>query len=363
MKIAVLPGDGIGEEVMAAALQVLAAISDTFGHRFSTTHGLIGGAAWERYGTHFPAETEQLCRESDAILFGSVGGPVQEQHLEKWKGCEAHALLGLRKTFSFNVNLRPSRVYHALERICPLKPEIIGSGIDVLVVRELLGDIYFGEHHTSTRTLPSGEMVRHARDVAEYDERQIASVAHWAFKAACQRRKKLTSIDKANVLDIGKLWRVVVNEVAKSYPEVTLEHMLVDNAAMQLIRAPSSFDVLLTPNMFGDILSDEAAVFPGSLGLTPSASLNSQGFGMYEPSGGSAPDIAGKGIANPIAQILSLALMLRLSFNLEREANVIERAVETVLRKGMRTKDIFEENTTLVGTKEMAGAIAAEVRG
>ncbi len=345
--IAILPGDGIGEEVMAQALRVLAEIEQRFGHTFTKVHALIGGAAWDTYRNHFPEETKKICAASDAILFGSIGGPIAEQHLEKWKGCETNSILALRKAFTFNANFRPARVYPALADICPLRSDIVAKGIDVLVLRELVGDLYFGEHKTGVR---NGR--RYASDVAEYDEDQIASVARRAFEASRPRRKKVTSIDKANVLDTGKLWREVVKEVAREYPDVTTEHMLVDNCAMQLIRRPSDFDVILCPNMFGDILSDEAAVFPGSLGLTPSASINAQGFGMYEPSGGSAPDIAGKGIANPIAQILSTAMLLRFSFSLHEEAARIEQAVEKALQAGLRTPDIAQPGARVLGTVE-----------
>ncbi len=355
-KIAVLPGDGIGEEVMSNALLVLKKIEELFGHTFKTTKALVGGAAFDEHKNHFPDSTKRICQESDAILFGSVGGPVELQHLEKWKNCEANSLLSIRKTFRFNANFRPAKVYSSLRSVCPLKDEIIEKGIDILILRELLGDIYFGEHSTS---IQAGKRV--ARDIAEYTEDQITSIAHHAFKAASLRRKKVTSIDKANVLDCGKLWREVVREVGKNYPAITLENMLVDNCAMQLIRRPSEFDVVLCPNMFGDILSDEAAVIPGSLGLTPSASLNDDGFGFYEPSGGSAPDIAGKGIANPIAQILSVAMMLRFSFSLDSEARAIERAVEKTLEDGFRTQDISRSGDTLVGTTEITNAILERI--
>jgi 3-isopropylmalate dehydrogenase len=350
--IAVLAGDGIGEEVMQQALRVLKAVDDLFGHTFSTTKALVGGAAYEAYGKHFPDETKNVCRNSDAILFGSVGGPVSEMHLDKWKNCEANSILSIRKTFGFNVNFRPVKVYGDLAEICPLKEEVVGRGVDMLFVRELLGDCYFGEHTTSME----GSM-RVASDVSRYSEDQIAAVAHQAFKAAQTRRKKLTSVDKANVLDASKLWRTVVHEVGIGYPDVELEDMLVDNCAMQIIKEPSRFDVLLLPNMFGDILSDAAAVLPGSLGLLASASFNKDDLALYEPPGGSAQDIAGKGIANPIAQILCVALMLRYSFGLLEEASLIEKSVEEVLKAGFRTKDIYRGNGSLVGSKEMTDRI------
>ena len=346
--IAVLAGDGIGEEVMEQALRVLATIGDLFDHKFSTTRALVGGAAYDAYGNHFPDETRGVCKNSDAILFGSVGGPVSEQHLDKWKNCEAHSILAIRKAFGFNVNLRPVKVYPELFEICPLKEEVVTRGVDMLFVRELLGDCYFGEHTTGMDG-----------SVRVASEDQIAAVAHHAFKAAQKRRKKLTSVDKANVLDVSKLWRTVVREVSIGYPDVEHEDMLVDNCAMQIIKDPSKFDVLLLPNMFGDILSDAAAVLPGSLGLLASASFNKDDLALYEPPGGSAQDIAGKGIANPIAQILCVAMMLRYSFGLSEEASMIERSVEAVLKGGFRTKDIYRGKGSLVGSREMTDQIIA----
>jgi 3-isopropylmalate dehydrogenase len=355
--IAVLPGDGIGEEVMAEAIKVLRAIESKFGHAFQFRRGLVGGAAWDVFKSHFPEETRVLCSESDAILFGSVGGPVTEAALPKWKGCETNSILAIRKAFNFNANYRPAKVYPELAGLCPLRADIVAKGIDVLVIRELLGDIYFGAHRMEGE--PGS---RRASDVAEYNEAQIRSVAHLAFQAARTRRKKVTSVDKANVLDISKLWRIVVQEVHAEYKEIELEIMLVDNCAMQLILKPSSFDVILTSNMFGDILSDEAAVFPGSLGLTPSASINAQGFGLYEPSGGSAPDIAGKGIANPTAQILSAAMMLRNSFAMHDEASLIEKAVSEAFRDGARTRDLFTGEGKLLGTSAFGDEIGRRLK-
>lgn len=351
-KIAVLPGDGIGPEVMEEALRVLASVGERFGHTYHTTQGLIGGAAYDVKGEHFPAETRKLCEESDAILYGSVGGPVSELHLEKWSNCEANCLLGVRKAFNLNVNFRPVKVFPELMSICPLRREVIERGVDLLFVRELVGDIYFGERKMFIR-----DGMRVAMDVAEYTEEQIASVAHAAFKAARTRRNKVTSVDKANVLDTSRLWREVVREVAKEYTDVKLEVMLVDNCAMQLIRDPSQFDVVLTGNMFGDILSDEGAVLPGSLGLLASASLNAHGFGMFEPPGGSAQDIAGKGIANPIAQILTTAMMLRYGFSQDKEADCVEKAVAETLKAGYRTGDIAQAGDTPIGTREMTDRI------
>lgn len=355
-RVAVLAGDGIGPEIVNAALDVLRAVEKRFGHRFECVSALIGGAAYDEFGEHCPVETLEVCRSAQAILFGSVGGPVEAQSEPKWKGCEAKSILALRKTFSFYANLRPVRVLPDLAHLSPLRPEIIADGVDILFVRELLGDIYFGAHETQR-----GAGKRSARDVAEYDEEQIAAVARVAFAAARGRRKKLSSVDKANVLDTSKLWREVVSEVATEFPDVALEHVLVDNCAMQLIRRPSDFDVVLTPNMFGDILSDEAAVLPGSLGLLPSASLSDSGFGLYEPSGGSAQDIAGRGTANPVGQILSLALMLRHSFKLEREACAIERSVEQVLREGSRTRDLVADSRSAVDTGEFGNRVVANL--
>lgn len=351
-KIAVLPGDGIGPEVMEQAVRVLSAIGEKYNRSYKTTPGLIGGAAFDELGDHFPDDTKKLCAESDAILYGSVGGPVSELHLEKWKGCEVNCLLGLRKAFNLNANFRPVKVFPELRDMCPLRPEVVEKGVDILFIRELVGDIYFGEKKRFER-----DGVRVAIDVAEYTEEQIASVAHTAFIAARKRRSKVTSVDKANVLHTSKLWREVVREIAAEYSDVELELMLVDNCAMQIIRDPSQFDVVLTGNMFGDILSDEGAVLPGSLGLLASASLNSEGFGMYEPPGGSAQDIAGKGVANPIAQILTVAMMLRYGFNQGKEADSIENAVAEALKAGYRTSDIARGSDTAIGTKEMADKI------
>lgn len=350
--IAVLAGDGIGEEVMEQALRVLQVVGDLFGHTFSTTKALVGGAAYEASGKHFPDETEKVCRNCDAILFGSVGGPVSDMHLDKWRNCEANSILSIRKTFGFNANFRPVKLYPQLAEICPLKSNVIERGVDILFVRELLGDCYFGKHST---VVEGGFRV--ASDVSQYSEDQIVQVAHVAFKAAQKRRKKLTSVDKANVLDTSKLWRTVVHEVGFMYPDIELTDILVDNCAMQIIRDPSQFDVLLLPNMFGDILSDVAAVLPGSLGLLSSASFNTDGFALYEPPGGSAQDIAGQGIANPIAQILCVAMMLRYSFNLNEEADLIEKSVETTLQNGMRTRDIYRGSGTLAGSKEMTDKV------
>ncbi|MDF3055382.1 MAG: leuB [Gammaproteobacteria bacterium] len=343
--IAVLSGDGIGPEVMEQTLRVLDAVAKKYQHNFTYLEAKIGGAAYDTYSEHCPDETLEICKKSDAILFGSVGGPITEQHQPKWAGCEANSILKLRKHFQFNINVRPVLIYPSLAALSPLRAEKISHGIDILIFRELNGDLYFGRHE---QRVEKGQRV--ATDEAIYDESQIASIAHAAFQSAEQRKGKLVSVDKANVLATSKLWREVVNEVGKKYPDVELTHILVDNCAMQLIIHPAQFDVILAPNMFGDILSDLAAALPGSLGLIPSISLNAQGFGLYEPSGGSAPDIAGMNIANPIAQILSATMMLRHSFNLHNEADAIEHAIQQALAAGGRTKDIASSGEVAVST-------------
>ena len=337
--IAVLRGDGIGPEIMTEALKVLRRVGEVFGHEFECRGGLVGGSAWESHGEHCPGETLALCGEADAILFGSVGGPVDRLTEPKWKDCERNTVLRLRKEFRFAINLRPIKVYPSLLAGCPLRAELIGDGVDILCVRELTGGIYFGEHST---TGDPGN--RRATDVMSYDEAAIRLVAYAAFEAAGKRRGLVTSVDKANVLDCSRLWREVVEDVATGYPECRVEHVLVDNCAMQAIANPRRFDVLLMPNMFGDIISDELSVLSGSLGMLPSASLDSNGKGLYEPAGGSAHDIAGQGIANPTAQILSAAMMLRHSFGLEREAAAIETAVDLTLERGLGTRDIRSED-------------------
>ncbi len=347
-KIAVLSGDGIGPEVMSQALRVL----DALDLGFKVEHGLIGGAAYDKYKSHFPDETRELCLTSDAVLFGSVGGPIVDSQLPKWHRCEANSILALRKALKLNVNLRPATLFKSLISISPLKPELIEQGVDIMIIRELLGDIYFGEHK---QFIENG--LRVATDVARYDEDQIKIAIHQGFKTAMARNNKLVSVDKANVLDTSKLWRTIANEIAPEYPEVTLEHMLVDNCAMQIILNPAQFDTIVTANLFGDIISDAASALPGSLGLMPSASFSAEGFGLYEPSGGSAPDIANKDIANPTAQILSLALMLRYSFKLEKQAQQIEKAIIKTLEQGMRTRDIHQHNDTLVSTQKFTTAI------
>jgi 3-isopropylmalate dehydrogenase len=340
-KIAVLAGDGIGPEVMKQALRVL----DALELPFATEQGLIGGAAYDIHQSHFPDSSQQLCQSADAVLFGSVGGPITEASKAKWHRCEANSILALRKALKLNVNLRPATLFKSLISISPLKPELIAQGVDIMIIRELLGDIYFGEHRQFEEN-----GLRVATDVARYDENQIKHALHQGFQTAMTRNKKLVSVDKANVLDTSKLWRTIANEVAKEYPQVSLEHMLVDNCAMQIILNPAQFDTIVTANLFGDIISDAASALPGSLGLMPSASFSADGFGLYEPSGGSAPDIANLDIANPTAQILSLALMLRYSFKLETEANRIEQAIIKTLETGFRTADIYQTGNLKVGT-------------
>jgi 3-isopropylmalate dehydrogenase len=328
-KVAVLSGDYIGPEVMAEAIKVLKAVAQKFNFEFEFKEGLVGGVAWEEFGEHLPKETMELCKNSDAILFGSVGGPVNEQHLPKWDGASSNSLLALRKQFDLYANLRPAKLFSSLSSASPLKTEIAEKGFDILIVRELTGGIYFGKPRGRDGT---GKDER-AFDSMVYSRREIERIAHVAFKAAKKRRNKVTSIDKANVLTTSVFWREVVTEVANSYPDVEWDSMFVDNATQQLIRDPAQFDVMLCGNMFGDIISDEAVAITGSLGMGPSASLAEGTFGMYEPSGGSAPDIAGKGVANPIAQILSGAMMLKYSFSMEKESDAIEKAVENILNE------------------------------
>ncbi len=352
--VAVLPGDGIGPEVMIEALKVLDAVGEKFGAKFSYTHANVGGAGIDHEGKALPESTVAVCKASDAILFGSVGGPKWES-LPPNEQPERGALLPLRKIFGLFCNLRPAIIFPALTGSSSLKESVIEGGFNLLVVRELTGGIYFSE--------PSGidekDGVRRGFDTMLYTEPEIERIARVAFEVARKRDKKVCSIDKANVLSASVLWREVVIRVAKDYPDVELNHMYVDNAAMQLVRWPKQFDVLLCGNLFGDIISDEAAMLTGSLGMLPSASLAEGSFGMYEPSGGSAPDIAGQGIANPIAQILSAAMMLRYSFNLPDAADAVEKAVEKVLNQGLRTGDIHQgtENETKVNTAQMGDAI------
>ncbi len=353
-KIAVLAGDGIGPEVMAEAIKVLEAVQKKFAVELSFTSADVGGLAIDNHGEALPAATLALCEQSDAILFGSVGGPKWES-LPPAQQPERAALLPLRKHFDLFCNLRPARVFKSLTAACPLRPDIVGEGFDILCVRELTSDIYFG--------IPKGRegsgLEERAFDTMAYTRFEIQRIARMAFAAARLRRGIVTSVDKANVLTTMVLWREVVIEVAKEYPDVRLNHIYVDNATMQLVRDPHQFDVMLCGNMFGDIISDEAAMLTGSMGLLASASINKDRFGLYEPAGGSAPDIAGKGIANPIAQILSAAMMLRYSFGWDEAAAAIDRAVESTLEKGICTADIAVDKTKAVGTAAMGDAVVA----
>ena len=358
MKIGVIKGDGIGPEIVDEAMKVLGKIAEVYGHSFSYTQILMGGASIDVNGIPLTEETLQAAKESDAVLMGSIGGDAKTSPwytLEPSKRPEA-GLLQLRKGLNLFANLRPAVLYPELRGACPLKEEISEKGFDMMIMRELTGGLYFGKRSTEE---VDGMLV--ARDELTYSEAEIRRIAKRGFDIAMKRRKKVTSVDKANVLDSSRLWRKVVEEVAADYPEVTLEHMLVDNCAMQLVKDPAQFDVILTENMFGDILSDEASMVTGSIGMLASASLNETKFGLYEPSGGSAPDIAGKGIANPIATILSAAMMLRYSFDLDEEAAAIESAVSNVLKEGYRTIDIMSEGMTQIGTKEMGDKICSHI--
>lgn len=350
--VAILSGDGIGPEIMAEAIKVLDAVQQKYNFKLNYRTFDVGGIAIDNHGTPLPAETIKGCEESDAILFGSVGGPKWE-HLPPNQQPERGALLPLRKHFALFCNLRPATLYQGLEKFCPLRADIAAKGFDMVTVRELTGGIYFGQ--------PKGREGEGANekayDTEVYHRYEIERIAKVAFETAMKRNKHVTSVDKANVLISSTLWRDVVTDVAKNYPEVKLDHIYIDNATMQLIKQPEFFDVLLCSNIFGDIVSDECAMITGSMGMLPSASLNENGFGLYEPAGGSAPDIAGKGIANPIAQILSAAMMLRHSFDLNDAANAIEHAVKKVLAQGYRTADLADE-TQPISTAEMGTLIA-----
>ncbi|MDD3220434.1 MAG: 3-isopropylmalate dehydrogenase [Lachnospiraceae bacterium] len=356
--IALIPGDGIGPEIVAEAKKVLDKICEKCGHEFNYTEILLGGASIDAYGVPLTEETLEIAKKSDAVLMGSIGGDAATSpwyKLEPSKRPEA-GLLAIRKGLNLFANLRPAYLYEELKAACPLRDEIIGDGFDMMIMRELTGGLYFGERKTIEE-----DGVKKAIDTLSYDENEIRRIAIKGFDIARKRRHKVTSVDKANVLDSSRLWRKVVEEVAKDYPDVTLEHMLVDNCAMQLVRNPGQFDVILTENMFGDILSDEASMVTGSIGMLSSASLNETKFGLYEPSHGSAPDIAGQDKANPIATILSAAMMLRYSLDLDKEADTVEAAVKKVLEAGYRTGDIMSDGCTYVGTKEMGDLIAKEI--
>ena len=354
-KIALIPGDGIGPEIVAEAKKVLDRVCEKYSHKFSYTEVLLGGASIDAHGVPLTEEAIAQAKASDAVLMGSSGGDAKTSpwyKLEPSKRPEA-GLLAIRKALNLFANLRPAYLYNELRDACPLRDEIIGDGFDMIIVRELTGGLYFGARKT---TEENG--VRTAVDTLSYNENEIRRIAIKAFEIARKRRNKVTSVDKANVLDSSRLWRSVVEDVAKDYPDVTLEHMLVDNCAMQLVRDPKQFDVILTENMFGDILSDEASMVTGSIGMLSSASLNETKLGLYEPSHGSAPDIAGQNKANPIATILSAAMMLRYSLDLDKEADAVETAVQKVLTEGYRTGDIMSDGCKLVGTKEMGDLIA-----
>ena len=354
-KIALIPGDGIGPEIVAEAKKVLDRVCEKYSHKFSYTEVLLGGASIDAHGVPLTEEAIAQAKASDAVLMGSIGGDAKTSpwyKLEPSKRPEA-GLLAIRKALNLFANLRPAYLYNELRDACPLRDEIIGDGCDMIIVRELTGGLYFGARKT---TEENG--VRTAVDTLSYNENEIRRIAIKAFEIARKRRNKVTSVDKANVLDSSRLWRSVVEDVAKDYPDVTLEHMLVDNCAMQLVRDPKQFDVILTENMFGDILSDEASMVTGSIGMLSSASLNETKLGLYEPSHGSAPDIAGQNKANPIATILSAAMMLRYSLDLDKEADAVETAVQKVLTEGYRTGDIMSDGCKLVGTKEMGDLIA-----
>jgi 3-isopropylmalate dehydrogenase len=353
MKIAILPGDGIGPEIMAEAVKVL----NVLGLPIAMQHAPVGGAAYEAHGHPLPEATLTLAKEADAVLFGAVGDWKYDT-LDRPLRPE-QAILGLRKHLALFANLRPAICYPQLTHASSLKPERV-SGLDILIIRELTGDIYFGQPR-GRRKAPDGEFAGadEAFDTMRYSVPEIERIARVAFESARKRHKRVTSVDKANVLETFQLWKDVVTHVHKDYADVELSHMYVDNAAMQLVKAPKSFDVIVTGNMFGDILSDEAAMLTGSIGMLPSASLNAKGQGLYEPSHGSAPDIAGKGIANPLATILSAAMMLRYSLDQAGAAAAIEQAVQAVLDQGLRTADIYTEGTTKVSTKEMGDAVAS----
>ncbi len=357
-RVVTIPGDGIGPEIVREACKVLDRVGQVYGHSFSYTEILMGGCSIDAYGVPLTEEALETAKAADAVLLGAVGGDVGNS---RWYDVAPNlrpeaGLLAIRKGLNLFANMRPAYLYSQLQAACPLKEEIIGGGFDMVIMRELTGGLYFGDRHTET---VNG--LRTAVDTLTYNEEEIRRIAVKAFDIARKRRKKVTSVDKANVLDSSRLWRAVVEEVAAGYPDVELKHMLVDNCAMQLVMNPGQFDVILTENMFGDILSDEASMITGSIGMLSSASLNETKFGLYEPSHGSAPDIAGKDLANPIATILSAAMMLRYSFDLDKEADAVEAAVRQVLAEGYRTADIWAEGCRKVGTAEMGGLIAERI--
>jgi len=353
-KIAVIAGDGIGPEVVAEAIKVMKKTEELFGLSFEFEHGLFGGIAIDEKGTPLPQETLDICKNADAVLLGAVGGPKWDNNSKELR--PETGLLGIRKALGLFSNIRPANVFDCLREASTLKPEVL-EGTDLIVVRELTGGIYFGEKFRR-----EGEYGQEAVDTCVYNVAEVERIVRQAFEIAQKRRKHLTSVDKANVLETSRLWREVVNRIAPEYPDVELEHVLVDNCAMQLLRRPSSFDVIVTENMFGDILSDEAAMLTGSIGMLSSASLGEGSFGLYEPVHGSAPDIAGQGISNPIATILSVALMYRLTFGYEEAAQAIEDAVAKVLNDGHRTGDIAVDKSKAVGTTAMGDLIVAALQ-
>lgn len=353
-KIAVIAGDGIGPEVVAEAEKVLKRTEELFGYRFETEHALFGGIAIDEKGTPLPQETLEVCQRADAVLLGAVGGPKWDNNSKELR--PETGLLGIRKALGLFSNLRPAVVFDCLKDASTLKPEVL-EGTDLIVVRELTGGIYFGEKYRRDT-----EYGQEAVDTSSYNVKEVERIVRQAFEIAGKRRKKLASVDKANVLETSRLWREVVNRVAPEYPDVELEHVLVDNCAMQLLRRPSSFDVIVTENMFGDILSDEAAMLTGSIGMLASASLGEGSFGLYEPVHGSAPDIAGQNLANPIATILSVALMFRMTFGYADAADSIEAAVADVLNAGHRTSDIAVDKSTAIGTKAMGDLIITAMK-
>ena len=358
LNITCIPGDGIGPEIVTEAKKVLNKVASVYGHEMIFKDILMGGASIDVHGVPLTDEAIADAKAANAVLMGSIGGNTTTSpwyQLPPDKRPEA-GLLKIRKELNLFANLRPAILYGELADACPLKKEISDAGFDMMIMRELTGGLYFGERHTIEEN-----GVRKAIDTLTYDENEIRRIAIKGFDIAMKRRKKVTSVDKANVLDSSRLWRKVVEEVGADYPEVTLEHMLVDNCAMQLVKDPAQFDVILTENMFGDILSDEASMVTGSIGMLASASLNDTKFGLYEPSHGSAPDIAGQDIANPIATVLSAAMMLRYSFDLDKEADAIENAVKSILKKGYRTQDIMSEGCVRVGCKEMGDLLANEI--
>jgi 3-isopropylmalate dehydrogenase len=352
MKICVLPGDGIGPEITAEAVRVLKALD----LKFEMEEALLGGCAVDAAGNPYPEATQKLARAADAVLLGAVGGPQWDNNPRELR--PERGLLGIRKDLGLFANLRPAILYPELANASTLKPEVV-AGLDILIVRELTGDIYFGQPRGIEMRDVDGKNQRFGFNTMHYTESEIRRIVRVAFDAAKKRSKRVCSVDKMNVLECTQLWRDVANEVAKEYPDVELTHMLVDNAAMQLVKNPKQFDVMVTGNMFGDILSDEASMLTGSIGMLPSASLDESNKGLYEPSHGSAPDIAGKGIANPLATILSAAMMLRYTFNQEAAAQRIEGAVKKVLAQGLRTGDIYEPGMQKVGTRQMGDAVLA----